>query len=120
MTLTGKAALVSGAAGGIGRAISIAFAEAGAVVACCDINMVGVAETARLVEKVGGQALSLHCEVATEGETRQAAGTAYDTRFRIQRCRQAASADPWLGAYREYGWDDPQVHRRTGPRARYG
>jgi NAD(P)-dependent dehydrogenase (short-subunit alcohol dehydrogenase family) len=83
MTLTGKAALVSGAAGGIGRAISIAFAEAGAVVACCDINMVGVAETARLVEKVGGQALSLHCEVATEGETRQAAGTAYDTFGRL-------------------------------------
>ena len=55
MTLTGKAALVSGAAGGIGRAISIAFAEAGAAVACCDIDMAGATETARLVER-GGRA----------------------------------------------------------------
>ena len=41
MTLGGKAALVSGAAGGIGRAISLAFAEAGAAVACCDIDLAG-------------------------------------------------------------------------------
>ena len=38
MKLTGKAALVSGAGGGIGRAISLAFVEAGAAVACCDID----------------------------------------------------------------------------------
>ena len=38
MKLTGKAALVSGAGGGICRAIALAFAEAGAAVACCDID----------------------------------------------------------------------------------
>ena len=38
MTLTGKAALISGAGGGICRAIAVAFAEAGAAVACCDID----------------------------------------------------------------------------------
>jgi 3-hydroxybutyrate dehydrogenase len=50
MTLTGKAALVSGAAGGIGRAIATAFAQAGSAVACCDIDLAGAEETARLVE----------------------------------------------------------------------
>ena len=58
MKLTGKTALVSGAAGGIGRAISIAFAEAGAAVACCDINLAGAEETARLIETAGGRAIA--------------------------------------------------------------
>ena len=34
MKLTGKVALISGAAGGIGRSIALAFAEAGAAVSC--------------------------------------------------------------------------------------
>jgi NAD(P)-dependent dehydrogenase (short-subunit alcohol dehydrogenase family) len=38
MKLTGKVALVSGAGGGIGRAICLAFAEAETAVACCDID----------------------------------------------------------------------------------
>jgi len=73
MTLTGKAALVSGAAGGIGRAISIAFADEGAAVACCDIDMAGAAETARLVDEAGGRALAMNCDVAIESDTRKAA-----------------------------------------------
>jgi len=71
--LTGKAALISGAAGGIGRAISIAFAEAGAAVACCDIDMGSATQTARLIEEAGGRALPLHCDVAVESETLHAA-----------------------------------------------
>jgi NAD(P)-dependent dehydrogenase (short-subunit alcohol dehydrogenase family) len=79
MTLTGRVALVSGAASGIGRAISIAFAEAGAAVACCDIDMAGAAETARLVEEAGGQAFAQDCDVAVEIETREAAAATRDT-----------------------------------------
>jgi NAD(P)-dependent dehydrogenase (short-subunit alcohol dehydrogenase family) len=83
MTLAGRAALVSGAAGGIGRAISIAFAEAGAAVACCDIDMAGAAETARLVERSGGRALALRCDVASENETQMAATAAHDALGRL-------------------------------------
>jgi NAD(P)-dependent dehydrogenase (short-subunit alcohol dehydrogenase family) len=83
VTLTGKAALVSGAAGGIGRAISIAFADAGAAVACCDIDAAGAAETARLVEQAGGRALSRRCDVAVEGETRATAAAAHDAFGRL-------------------------------------
>jgi NAD(P)-dependent dehydrogenase (short-subunit alcohol dehydrogenase family) len=71
--LAGKAALVSGAAGGICRAIAIAFAEAGAAVACVDIAEAGAAETARLVEEAGARALARRCDVASEAETRAAA-----------------------------------------------
>lgn len=83
MTLGGKAALVSGAAGGIGRAISLAFAEAGAAVACCDIDRAGAAETVRLVEAAGGRAIALDCDVASESQTRAAAAAACEAFGRL-------------------------------------
>jgi NAD(P)-dependent dehydrogenase (short-subunit alcohol dehydrogenase family) len=75
MDLNGKAALISGAGGGICRAIAVAFAEAGAAVACFDINTAAAAETARLVTAAGSNAISSHCNIADEAEV-QAATTA--------------------------------------------
>jgi len=69
MSLTGKVALVSGAGGGICRAIALAFAKAGASVACCDIDPDSSEETARLVTEAGGRALSQACDVASEKDT---------------------------------------------------
>jgi NAD(P)-dependent dehydrogenase (short-subunit alcohol dehydrogenase family) len=69
MSLTGKVALVSGAGGGICRAIALAFAKAGASVACCDIDPDSSEETARLVTEAGGRALSQVCDVAKEKDT---------------------------------------------------
>ena len=54
MKLTGKVALVSGADGGIGRAICLAFAEAEAALACCDIDAASAEETARLSQMTEG------------------------------------------------------------------
>jgi NAD(P)-dependent dehydrogenase (short-subunit alcohol dehydrogenase family) len=76
--LAGKAALVAGAAGGIGRAIALAFAEAGAAVACGDIDRAGAAETARLVEGAGARAIACILDVASEPETAAAATAARD------------------------------------------
>jgi NAD(P)-dependent dehydrogenase (short-subunit alcohol dehydrogenase family) len=83
MQLAGKAALISGAGGGICRAIALAFAKAGAAVACCDIDPAAAAETARLVTEAGGRALSRTCDVASEGETRAAANAAYQAFGRL-------------------------------------
>jgi NAD(P)-dependent dehydrogenase (short-subunit alcohol dehydrogenase family) len=58
MKLTGKVALVSGAGGGIGRAICLAFGEAGAALACCDIDAASAEETARLARDGGGRAVA--------------------------------------------------------------
>jgi NAD(P)-dependent dehydrogenase (short-subunit alcohol dehydrogenase family) len=58
MQLMGKAALISGAGGGICRAIAVAFAEAGAAVACCDIDPEAAAETAQQVTAAGGRAVA--------------------------------------------------------------
>ncbi len=75
-SLSGKAALVSGAGGGIGRAIALAFAEAGAAVVCCDIDPASARETVGLVEEQGGRAIAQACDVAREVDTKAAAAAA--------------------------------------------
>lgn len=83
MKLTGKAALVSGAGGGIGRAISLAFAEAGAAIACCDVDISSLEETVRLVRNAGGRAIAQPCDVAVEAETRAAAAAGHQAFGRL-------------------------------------
>ena len=77
MQLAGKAALISGAGGGICRAIALAYAREGAAVACVDIDATSAAETARLVTEAGGRALSRVCDVASERQTLEAAEAAH-------------------------------------------
>jgi NAD(P)-dependent dehydrogenase (short-subunit alcohol dehydrogenase family) len=76
MKLPGKVALVSGAGGGIGRAICLAFIEAGAAIACCDIDAAAAEETARLALNAGGRAIARTCDVSREPDTRAAAAAA--------------------------------------------
>ena len=55
--MTGKVALVTGAASGLGRATALKLAEAGADLCLVDINAEGLAETAAAVEALGRAAL---------------------------------------------------------------
>jgi NAD(P)-dependent dehydrogenase (short-subunit alcohol dehydrogenase family) len=68
-SLQDKSAIVTGAGGGIGRAIANAFARAGAKVACLDLNLATAQETAKLA---GGHCLALGCDVSSESETARA------------------------------------------------
>jgi NAD(P)-dependent dehydrogenase (short-subunit alcohol dehydrogenase family) len=58
-----KVALITGAAGGIGRATAVAFAAAGAAVTVADIDLPGAQETVDLIKERGGQALALKVDV---------------------------------------------------------
>ena len=65
-SLHGKAAIVTGAGGGICRAIALAFAGAGAKVACLDLDAQSAEETAR---RAGADAVGIGCDVSSEAET---------------------------------------------------
>lgn len=61
--LEGKAALITGAGRGIGRATALLFAREGARVAAADVAEAGAVETAALIKAAGGEAISLGCDV---------------------------------------------------------
>jgi NAD(P)-dependent dehydrogenase (short-subunit alcohol dehydrogenase family) len=61
--LTGKTAVVTGGASGIGRALCLAFAGEGANVVVADIDEAGMEETARGVKKAGTKALTVKTDV---------------------------------------------------------
>jgi NAD(P)-dependent dehydrogenase (short-subunit alcohol dehydrogenase family) len=70
--LDGKSAIVVGAANGIGRATALAFAAAGAAVACADVEAAGAKTTAADIEKSGGRAMPVHLDVTQSAGCRAA------------------------------------------------
>ncbi len=63
--LAGRRAVVTGAARGIGRAIAIGVAAAGADVACLDVDVEGAAETAGTIRQGGRRSLHIACDVTS-------------------------------------------------------
>ena len=69
--LTGRVALVSGTASGLGRAMAIGFAEAGADLMLADINTQGNEATAARIEGLGRRALPVTCDVSDPEQIHQ-------------------------------------------------
>ena len=82
--LEGKAAVVTGAGAGIGRATALRFAQEGARVVFGDVNDVEAEETLRLIGLAGGEGRFLHCDVRRgadvdrHGGDREGVGAAAD------------------------------------------
>jgi len=67
-SLDGKVALVTGAGSGLGRQFSEVMAEAGADVACADIDEESARATAAAVQGLGRRGTAIGCDVSVEAE----------------------------------------------------
>ena len=67
-SLRGQAALVTGGGAGIGKAICVMFAEAGADVACTDLKLDEAESVASECRMLGRQALALKLDVMNKAE----------------------------------------------------
>jgi len=71
-TLTGRVALVTGAASGIGRAIALQLAREGAIVSVVDINLKGAKKVVKEIKNSKSEALAIQCDVSNEEQVNQA------------------------------------------------
>lgn len=68
MELNNKTAIVTGARRGIGKAIALSLAEAGAKVVVSDLDRDDCQEVVEEIETKGGTALASQCDVSKQGE----------------------------------------------------
>jgi D-sorbitol dehydrogenase (acceptor) len=78
MRLNGKVALVTGGAQGMGRAISLRYAQEGAKVIVGDLNAEGAEKVAQEIKASGGQAAGVGVDVRDEAQAQRMVDTAVE------------------------------------------
>ncbi|MDX3905220.1 MAG: SDR family oxidoreductase [Pigmentiphaga sp.] len=82
-SLEGRVAVVTGASSGIGRAVAIAFGQAGASVVLAARHREALEEAAGKVREVGGAALACAADVSREDDVARLFAAAVDTYGRV-------------------------------------
>ncbi|MFD8493100.1 SDR family NAD(P)-dependent oxidoreductase [Amycolatopsis sp. NPDC059657] len=97
--LAGKTALVTGASRGIGRAIALGYAEAGADVALLARSTCALEKLAAEIEELGRRAVILTCDVADRDQVHRAVTTALAEFGRIDILVNNAGGFEWAGPF---------------------
>jgi 2-deoxy-D-gluconate 3-dehydrogenase len=106
--LTGKNAFVTGASRGIGQAIAVALAEAGADVALVARSADGLAETAADITALGRKAFVLPADVTSQPVVADAAAAAIDALGWVDIVVNNAGGSNFMVGFRDLrlsGWD---------------
>ena len=90
-SFAGEVAFVTGASGGMGRAISLAFAAAGASVVAADVDDIRGAETVAQIAAAGGTATFVHCDISDEASLAAAVAVA-ESKYGGLHCAVNAAA----------------------------
>jgi NAD(P)-dependent dehydrogenase (short-subunit alcohol dehydrogenase family) len=106
--LTGKKAFITGASRGIGQAIAVAFADAGADVALVARSADGLAETASAVEAVGRKGVVIPADVTSQEEVTGAVAAAIEQLGFVDIVVNNAGGSNFMVGFRDLrltGWD---------------
>jgi len=82
-SLHGRTAVITGAAGGIGRQAAITFTQAGANVVIADVGVAGLEETAEMVAAAGGNATVVPTDVSDRDQVNALADAAIKAHGRL-------------------------------------
>src|ERR1035437_8910405 len=70
--LDGKVCLITGAGSGMGRLATVRFAQEGAKIVACDVDLDAVKESVAMAEAAGGRALAVRADVSKESDGKDA------------------------------------------------
>jgi NAD(P)-dependent dehydrogenase (short-subunit alcohol dehydrogenase family) len=96
-SLDGKVALITGASRGIGRAIALRFAEAGARVVVSSRKLEAVQVVADEIQAAGGKALAVQAHVGRPEEVGALVSRAIETYGRLDVAVNNAATNPHFG-----------------------
>jgi NAD(P)-dependent dehydrogenase (short-subunit alcohol dehydrogenase family) len=96
-SLDGKVALITGASRGIGRAIALRFAEAGAKVVVGSRKLEGVQAVADEIQAAGGEALAVQAHVGRMEAVQALVNRAVETYGRLDVAVNNAATNPHFG-----------------------
>ena len=91
--LNGKVALVTGAGSGLGEATALAFARAGASVACVDLNLDAVERVSQTLSAQDYQSIAIKCDVSDAASVAQAIQTTVERFQRLDIVVNCAATD---------------------------
>lgn len=94
LDLTGRAMIVTGAGGGIGRATAFLLAARGASVAVADVNEAGAAETVDEITAAGGSSVPVPTDVAQEESVQELVAKTIETYGRLDGAFNNAGIGP--------------------------
>ena len=109
---SGRVALITGAASGLGRAIAYAYAQCGAIVALSDVNEAGLQETAQMILEKGGQADVAQVDVTDRAAVAGWVQGVHKTHGRIDFAVNNAGIEGDLGTHRLADYDY-ETYRRV-------
>jgi NAD(P)-dependent dehydrogenase (short-subunit alcohol dehydrogenase family) len=108
-SLEGKTAVLTGAARGIGRAIALRFAQAGAKVVVSDRELEDVQTVADEIKAAGGEALALRAHVGSSADLEALVARTVEAFGRLDVAVNNAGTNPYFGPL--LGADEGQVEK---------